>query len=68
VQLFEPPYLTPSRVRLAWAIALTIDVAQFLLGPSRLGPELNEILDGVAIAPYVAAHRIPPVTPSDICP
>jgi hypothetical protein len=48
LQVFEPPCLTPSRARLAYAIAVTIDVAQFLLGP--LGwVGADEILDGVAM-------------------
>jgi hypothetical protein len=32
-RLFEAPELTPSRVRLAYAVAVAIDVVQLLLGP-----------------------------------
>jgi hypothetical protein len=31
--MFQPPVLTPGRVRLALTIAVTTDVLQFLLGP-----------------------------------
>ena len=40
--------VTSAEVRLAYAVAITIDVAQFLLGP--LGwVGLDEILDGLAM-------------------
>ena len=48
LQIFQPPTLTRSRVRLAYAIAVTTDVAQFLLGP--LGwAGADEILDLAAM-------------------
>ena len=31
--MFQPPVLTRNRVRLAFTIAVTTDVLQFLLGP-----------------------------------
>ena len=44
----QPPVLTPNRVRLAYTIAVTTDVAQFLLGP--LGwVGADEILDLAAM-------------------
>jgi hypothetical protein len=44
----QPPALTPTRVRLAFAIAMTVDVLQFSLGP--LGWAFaDEILDVVAM-------------------
>ena len=47
-QVLTPPVLTPSRVRLAYAIGVTTDVVQFLLGP--LGwAGADEILDLVAM-------------------
>jgi hypothetical protein len=45
----EPPILTPSRVRLAYAVAVTTDVLQFLLGPIGWAGA-DEILDVVATA------------------
>jgi len=45
----EPPALTPGRVRLAYAVAVTTDALQFLLGP--LGwAGVDEILDVAATA------------------
>jgi hypothetical protein len=49
LQLFEPPQLTPTRIRLALAIAAATDVAQFLMGP--LGwAGADEALDVAAMA------------------
>lgn len=45
----EPPLLTPSRVRLAYAIAITTDALQFLLGPIGWAGA-DEILDVAATA------------------
>jgi hypothetical protein len=46
--MFEPPILTPQRVRFAYAIAVTTDVLQLLLGP--LGWAFaDEILDVAAL-------------------
>ena len=46
--MFQSPVLTPHRVRLAYAIAVTTDVLQLLLGP--LGwAGADEILDLVAM-------------------
>jgi hypothetical protein len=46
--MFQPPVLTPPRVRLAYAIAVTTDVLQLLLGP--LGWAFaDEVLDVVAM-------------------
>lgn len=46
--MFEPPVLTRNRVRLAFTIAVTTDVLQFLLGP--LGWAFaDEILDVAAM-------------------
>jgi len=45
----EPPQLTPGRVRTAYAVAVTTDVLQFLLGPiGWVGAD--EILDVAASA------------------
>jgi len=45
----HPPILTPARVRLAYAIGVTTDVLQFVLGP--LGwVGADEILDVIAAA------------------
>jgi hypothetical protein len=45
----EPPQLTPGRVRLAYGVAVTTDVLQFLLGPiGWVGTD--EILDVAASA------------------
>jgi hypothetical protein len=45
----EPPVLTPSRVRLAYAVAVTTDVLQFILGPIGWAGA-DEILDVAATA------------------
>jgi len=46
--MFQPPVLTRNRVRLAFTIAVTTDVLQFLLGP--LGWAFaDEILDVAAM-------------------
>jgi hypothetical protein len=48
-RLFQSPPLTPSRVRIAYAVAVTVDVLQLLLGP--LGWAFaDEILDVVAMS------------------
>ena len=48
-KLFQPPPLTPPRVRIAYAVAVTVDVLQLLLGP--LGWAFaDEILDVVAMS------------------
>jgi hypothetical protein len=47
-KIFQPPVLTPARVRLAYGIAVVTDVLQFALGP--LGWAFaDEILDVVAM-------------------
>jgi hypothetical protein len=46
--MFQPPVLTPHRVRIAYAIAVTADALQLLLGP--LGWAFSdEIIDVVAM-------------------
>ena len=45
----EPPFLTPSRVRLAYAVAVTTDALQFLLGPAGWAGA-DEALDVAATA------------------
>ena len=46
--MFRPPLLTRERVRLAYAVAVTVDVLQLLLGP--LGWAFaDEVLDVVAM-------------------
>ena len=48
MRMFQPPVLTRNRVRLAYTIAVTTDVVQFLLGP--LGwAGADEILDLAAM-------------------
>jgi hypothetical protein len=44
-----PPALTPSHVRTAYAIAVTTDVLQFLLGPIGWAG-VDEVIDVVAAA------------------
>lgn len=47
--MFQIPVLTPARVRLAYAIAVGTDIAQFVMGP--LGWVLvDEVLDVAAAA------------------
>jgi hypothetical protein len=45
----EPPRLTPGRVRLAYAVAVTTDILQFVLGPFGWAGA-DEILDVAASA------------------
>jgi hypothetical protein len=45
----EPPQLTPGRVRLAYAVAVTTDLLQFILGPFGWAGA-DEILDVAASA------------------
>ena len=45
----EPPQLTPGRVRAAYAVAITTDVLQFILGPFGWAGA-DEILDVAASA------------------
>jgi hypothetical protein len=45
----DPPVLTPNRVRLAYAIAVTTDALQFLLGPIGWAGA-DEVLDVAATA------------------
>lgn len=44
----QPPLLTPNRVRLAYAIAVTTDALQFLLGPIGWAGA-DEVLDLAAM-------------------
>jgi hypothetical protein len=48
IRLQTPRCLTPSTLRMAYAVAVTIDVAQFLLGPFGFAG-LDEGLDIVAM-------------------
>ena len=45
--LFRPPALTPTRVRLAYGVAIATDVLQFILGPVGWAGA-DEALDTVA--------------------
>src|SRR6266480_654422 len=47
-KLFKPEILTPARIRLAYAIAVTTDILQFIAGP--LGwAGADELLDVIAM-------------------
>ena len=48
-ELLRAPFLTPTRVRAAYAIGVTTDVLQFVLGPFGWAGA-DEILDVVAAA------------------
>jgi hypothetical protein len=43
-----PPHLTRSNIRTAYAVAVTVDVAQFLLGPFGW-TGVDEVLDAAAM-------------------
>jgi hypothetical protein len=43
-----PPRLTPSHVRSAYAVAVAVDIAQFLLGPFGWAG-VDEVLDAAAM-------------------
>ena len=48
LRMQEPPHLTSSTIRTAYALAVTVDIAQFLLGP--LGwAGVDEVLDAAAM-------------------
>ena len=47
-RMFQPPPLTPQRVRLAYVVAVSVDLLQLLLGPFGWA-FADEILDVVAM-------------------
>jgi len=48
LRMQEPPHLTPPTIRTAYALAVTVDIAQFLLGP--LGwAGVDEVRDAAAM-------------------
>lgn len=47
-QIFQPPVVTKHRIRYAYAVAVTADVFQFLLGPFGWAFS-DEILDAAAM-------------------
>jgi hypothetical protein len=48
LRMQEPPHLTPPAIRTAYALAVTVDIAQVLLGP--LGwAGVDEVLDAAAM-------------------
>jgi hypothetical protein len=48
VRMQAPPHLTRSSIRTAYALAVTVDVAQFLLGPFGWAG-VDEVLDAAAM-------------------
>src|SRR6185503_12515875 len=48
VRLQAPPHLTRSSIRTAYALAVTVDIAQFLLGPFGWAGA-DEVLDAAAM-------------------
>src|SRR5438477_4227351 len=57
---FQSPALTPARMRLAYAAAITTDALQFLLGPFGWAG-LDEMLDVAAAAATWAAIGFHPL-------
>ena len=53
-KMFEPPVLTPARVRLAYGVAVVTDIVQLVLGPIGWAGA-DEILDVLAM---IATSRI----------
>ena len=49
ISLLQPPFLTPVRVRLAYAVGIATDVLQFALGPFGWAGA-DEVLDVLAAA------------------
>ncbi|HVC19258.1 MAG TPA: hypothetical protein VNE16_04205 [Vicinamibacterales bacterium] len=45
---YTPPYLTPARIRMAYAVAITVDVLEWVLGPFGFAFS-DEILDVLAM-------------------
>jgi hypothetical protein len=48
LRMQAPPHLTRSNIRTAYAVAVTVDVAQFLLGPFGW-TGVDEVLDAAAM-------------------
>ncbi len=58
--MFQTPILTPARIRLAYAIAIGTDIAQFLLGPIGwiLADEVLDVAAAFAISRVLGFHPL----------
>src|SRR5207244_96244 len=58
--MFQPPPLTRNRVRLAYAIAVSADALQWLLGPPGwlFADEILDIVAMVAISGVIGFHPL----------
>ena len=58
--VFQTPMLTPARIRLAYAIAVGTDVAQFILGPIGwvVADEVLDVVAAFAISRVVGFHPL----------
>src|SRR5262245_39854168 len=54
-RIFEPPLLSPSRVRLAYAVAIAADVIQLALGPFgwTFADEIPDVVAAIVVARLV---------------
>ncbi len=59
-RLLEPPPVTPSRVRWAYAVAIATDVIQFVLGPFgwMAADEVLDVAAMIAISRLIGFHVV----------
>jgi hypothetical protein len=59
-RLLQPPFLTPKRVRLAYLVAIGVDVLELLLGPVgwAFPDELLDIAATAAISSLIGFHPL----------
>ena len=60
LDLFSPPTLTPSRIRLAYGVAVTADALQMILGPLGwvLADQIVDVIAGVATWRLLGFHPL----------
>ena len=56
----QPPFLTRTRVRLAYAVAVTVDVIQWMLGPLgwAFADEILDVVAAIAISYAIGFHLL----------
>src|SRR5436190_3607052 len=59
-ELFSPPQLTPSRIRLAYGVAVAADALQMVLGPLGwvLADQIVDVIAGVATWRLLGFHPL----------
>jgi hypothetical protein len=58
--MFEAPFLSPGRIRLAYAIAVAVDVLQFALGPLgwAFADEALDVAAALALSAVLGFHLL----------